>query len=114
MVNGRSRIRFPPADLHFYSWIYHDWPHEKGQVLTHKSFASLESGGRILIHEMLCNDEKSGPLSAAADSIAMLLFTEGQQYSGRELSAMLVEGGFIDVEVRPTFGYWSIVTGRKP
>jgi len=27
---------------------------------------------------------------------------------------MLTEAGFIDVEVKPTFGYWSIVTGRKP
>lgn len=105
---------FPSTDLHFYSWIYHDWPRERGQVLTGKSFESLEPGGRIIIHEMLYNNEKSGPLSAAADSIAMLLFTEGQQYSGRELSSMLMEGGFVDIEVKPTFGYWSIVTGRKP
>jgi hypothetical protein len=44
----------------------------------------------------------------------MLLWTEGQQYSGVELSAMLTEAGFTDIEVKPTFGYWSIVTGRKP
>lgn len=121
---SRSRIQthvgdmwndpFPLADLHFYSWIYHDWPRERGQFLTRKSFESLAPGGRIIIHEMLYNDQKTGPLSAAADSIAMLVFTEGQQYSGRELSAMLVEGGFVDIEVKPTFGSWSIVTGRKP
>ena len=28
---------FPPADLHFYSMIYHDWPPEKCQFLTRKS-----------------------------------------------------------------------------
>jgi hypothetical protein len=44
----------------------------------------------------------------------MLAWTEGEQYSGRELSTMLAEVGFIDVEVKPTWGYWSIVTGRKP
>jgi hypothetical protein len=44
----------------------------------------------------------------------MLLWTEGKQYSGSELAAMLVEAGFTDVEVKPTFGYWGIVTGRKP
>jgi hypothetical protein len=44
----------------------------------------------------------------------MLLGTEGEEYSGRELSAMLTETGFTDVEVKPTWGYWSIVTGRKP
>lgn len=104
---------FPPADLHFYSSIYHDWPPEKGQFLTRKSFESLPPGGRLIIHEMLYNDEKTGPLAVAGSAITMLHSTEGQQYSGRELAAMLTDGGFMDVKVRPTFGYWSIVTGRK-
>jgi hypothetical protein len=105
---------FPAADLHFYGQIYHDWPLEKCQFLTRKSFASLAPGGRIILHEKLLNDEKTGPFAIAAFSIAMLLWTEGEQYSGRELSAMLAEAGFIDIEVKPTWGYWSIVTGRKP
>ena len=33
--------------------------------------------------------------------------------SGREIGGMLAEAGFADIEVKPTFGYWSIVTGRK-
>jgi O-methyltransferase domain/Dimerisation domain len=106
---------FPIADLHFYSQIYHDWPPQKCQLLTQKSFASLEPGGRILIHEMLYNDDKTGPFPVAAFNIVMLLWTpEGQHFSGRELSAMLAEAGFTDIEVKPTFGYWSIITGRKP
>jgi hypothetical protein len=45
----------------------------------------------------------------------MLLWLEGaKQYSGRELSVMLTAAGFTDIEVKPTFGYWSIVTGHKP
>jgi cyclopropane fatty-acyl-phospholipid synthase-like methyltransferase len=105
---------FPPADLHFYADIYHDWPLEKCRFLAEKSFASLEAGGRIIIHEMLLNDEKTGPFTVAGYAIAMLLWTEGQQFSGRELSTMLDEAGFIDIEVKPTSGYWHIVTGRKP
>jgi hypothetical protein len=105
---------FPAADVHFYGQIYHDWPVEKCQFLTKKSFESLAPGGRIILHEKLLNDEKTGPFAIAAFSIAMLLWTEGEQYSGRELSAMLTEAGFTDIEVKPTWGYWSIVTGRKP
>ena len=105
---------FPAADLHFYSMIYHDWPPEKCRFLTRKSFESLQPGGRIIIHEQLYNDDKSGPFPVAACNIIMLLWCEGQQYSGRELSAMLTEAGFTDIEVKPTFGYWSIVSGRKP
>jgi hypothetical protein len=44
----------------------------------------------------------------------MQVVIEGQQYSGKELIAMLQESGFIEVEVKATFGYWSIVTGCKP
>jgi ubiquinone/menaquinone biosynthesis C-methylase UbiE len=105
---------FPPADLHFYADIYHDWPPEKGHVLTQKSFESLPPGGRIIIHEMLYNDQKTGPFTAAAYSDAMLLWTEGQQYSGNEIASMLKEAGFTDIEIQPTFGYWSILMGRKP
>ena len=105
---------FPSADLHFYSMIYHDWPPEKCRLLTQKSFESLDSGGRIIIHEMLYHDDKTGPFTVAAYNIVMLWGAEGQQYSGRELSEMLTEAGFTAVEVKPTWGYWSIVTGRKP
>jgi hypothetical protein len=63
---------------------------------------------------MLFNDDKTGPFTVAAGNMAMLLAVEGQQYSGRELSAMLTEVGFTDIEIKPTCGYWSIVTGRKP
>jgi cyclopropane fatty-acyl-phospholipid synthase-like methyltransferase len=104
---------FPAADVHFYADILHDWPPERGRFLVEKSFAALPSGGRVILHEMLYDDDKAGPYATAAYSIAMLLWTEGQQYSGRELAAMLTEAGFARVEVRPTFGYWSIVTGTK-
>jgi protein-L-isoaspartate O-methyltransferase len=105
---------FPAADLHFYADIYHDWPPEKGRFLTEKSFASLEPGGRIIVHEMLYDDDKIGPLATAGYAVAMLLWTEGQQYSAPELTKMLSDAGFQDVETKPTFGYWSIVTGTKP
>jgi O-methyltransferase/methyltransferase family protein len=105
---------FPAADLHFYSYIYHDWTPEKCRFLTEKSFESLEPGGRILIHEVLYNDAKTGPFPAAAFSMIMMGWTEGEQYSGRELSMMLTDAGFRDIQVKPTFGYYSIVSGLKP
>lgn len=104
---------FPVADIHFYADIYHDWSPEKGRFLTQKSFDALETGGRIIIHEMLYNDQKTGPIAVANYNTAMLLWTEGQQYSGLEISTMLTEVGFNNIEIKPTFGYWSIVTACK-
>jgi len=79
-----------------------------------KSFETLESGGRIILHEILYDDEKNGPFAAVGLSMVMMGWTEGEQYSGAELSAMLTDAGFRDIEVKPTFGYYSIVMGSKP
>lgn len=105
---------FPPSDLHFYADIFHDWPPGKVESLVHKSFAALPAGGRIIAHEMLYQDDMSGPPAAAAYALSMLLWTEGQQYSGAELTAIFTAAGFIDIKVVPTLGYWSVVTGSKP
>lgn len=104
---------YPDADIHFYSQIFHDWPEDKCQFLTKKSFESLPSRGRIILHELLYNDDKSGPFSAAAASISMLMWTEGRQYSGKELTHMLSEAGFSDITINPAYGDWSVVSGVK-
>jgi hypothetical protein len=63
---------------------------------------------------MLFNDDRTGPFAVAAFNVDMLVGMPGQQYSGRQISQMLADAGFTDIEAKPTFGYWSIVTGRKP
>jgi hypothetical protein len=67
-----------------------------------------------VIHEMLCNDDKTGPFAPAAFGMMMMGWTEGKQYSGLELSTMLKEIGFEDIQIHKASGYYSIVTGRKP
>lgn len=106
---------FPDADLHFYSDIFHDWSPEQCQFLINKSYQSLKTSGRILIHEMLFNQNKSGPLSVSAYNIMMLLWTkEGQQFSNHELSTMLRQAGFQDIQSIPTgFGDWSLLSALK-
>jgi hypothetical protein len=105
---------FPPADLHLYSAIYHHWPPERGRVLTAKSFASLPSGGRIIIHERPYDDSRSGPLPVVAMTMLALMRGEGGRYSAGDYVGMLCDAGFIDIEVKSSAGYWRIITGRKP
>src|SRR5262249_5931747 len=92
----------PPADLHFYANVFHDWPPEKGRFLARKSWGALESGGRIIVHEMLFNEERTGPFAVASHNVTMLVAMQGQQYSGKEIAALLAEAGFTDIEVKPT------------
>jgi hypothetical protein len=85
--------------------IFHDWPPERCRFFAQKSFDSLPSGGRIMIHEMLFNDDRTGPFPVVAFNVDMLIAMPGQQYSKAELSTMLKEVGFRKIEVKPTFGY---------
>jgi hypothetical protein len=105
---------FPRADVHLYSNVLHDWPPEKGRLLVDKSFTALESGGRILLHEALFDDDKAGPFGVAAFNMAIATWSEGQQYSGRELAEMLTSAGFGDVRITPANYPYSVVEARKP
>nr|WP_314268191.1 methyltransferase [uncultured Moellerella sp.] len=105
---------FPQADIHFYSQVFHDWKLDKNALLVKKSFDSLSSGGRIIIHELLYNDDKTGPLAAAGYSVMVLGWLEGERSTGRHLVESLRKAGFIDIEIIPSYGYNSMVTGIKP
>lgn len=102
-------------DAHFLSNIFHDWSADTNRLLAAKSFAALPSGGRIMLHEMLMDDDGCGPLPAAAFSLLMLLGTRGKQYSLPELREILASAGFVDVTAATTGGgYYALVTARKP
>ncbi len=102
-------------DAHFLSNILHDWSDETCRLLVQRSFDALPAGGRIVLHEMLMNDDGCGPLPAAAFSILMLLGTRGRQYTLAELRAFLEPAGFTAVEAFTTGGgYYSLIVGRKP
>ncbi len=104
---------YPEADIHLYSDILHDWDKEHCNYLINKSFSSLPRNGKLIIHEMLFNDDKIGPKNVAAYNMNMLLWTQGQQFSQKEIQSMLVHSGFSNIEITPTFGDWCIVTGEK-
>ncbi|MEP6867500.1 MAG: methyltransferase [Novosphingobium sp.] len=102
-------------DAHFFSNIFHDWSDKTCRLLAAKSFAALPTGGRIMLHEVLMNDDGTGPLIAAAFAMLMLLGTRGRQFSFPELREFLEGAGFVDIEAQQTGGgYYSLVTGRKP
>ncbi len=114
-VGDMWKDNFPLADLHYYCDVFHDWTIEQCKFLVEKSFESLEPNGRIVIHEMLFNEDKTGPSSVASYNIMMLLWTEGgQQLSRKELVGLLAEAGFSSIQIIPTgFGDWSLVEGWK-
>ena len=85
-------------DALFFSNVYHDWDFETCDWLSAHAFDALPSGGRIMLHEMLLDDDGDGPVTAASFSMLMLLGTQGQQFTLPELKRMLEGTGFTNVD----------------
>lgn len=106
---------FPAGyDAVLFSNIIHDWEWEKCQHLAKSSFEALPKGGRIYIHEMLLNDTKDGPATAASYSMCMIWWAKGKQFSASEVNQLLENAGFEDVSITSTHSYFSLVSATKP
>jgi acetylserotonin N-methyltransferase len=92
--------------------ILHDWDPKRRADLVASSFSALPAGGHLFIHEILLNDPQDGPEAAAMFS-TMMLGTRGKQLSFAELDTLLTQQGFVSVQVKPTYGYYSLVIGTK-
>jgi hypothetical protein len=93
--------------------ILHDWDVPRCEQLVAKSVAALPAGGRLLIHDVFLNDDHSGPLYAALFSVALMVITEGRNYSGAEYRTWLRAAGLTPAEPIPTLVHSSVLVGIK-
>ena len=101
-------------DVHLISNVLHDWDFPKVRPLLAKSFAALEPGGLLVIHDAFINAEKTGPLAVAEYSVLLMHSTEGKCYSTTEMSGLLTEAGFRDFKYSDTAVDRGIMTAHKP
>jgi len=105
---------FPQGyDILYFSNIFHDWSPDKCRLLATKTYNALDVGGKVVLHEMLFDDDKKGPLATACFNLFMYLCFESQQFSGWEIIEILQDAGFKKIEINKTFGYYSTITGIK-
>lgn len=120
-----DRVRTAPGDMFgdpfprgfdavLFSQILHDWPLDVDANLLGKAFDALPSGGRVLVHEKLVDDDGRAPLANALVHLDMIVWTAGQQLRLSDVSALLAGAGFTRVERLRGAGYWSIVTAQRP
>jgi hypothetical protein len=100
-------------DAIFFSNIWHDWNFRTCAWLAERAYEALPRGGRVMLHEMLLDDDGAGPAATAAFSMLMLLATQGQQFTFGEIKKLLEQAGFRDIATQHTAGYYSITTGYK-
>lgn len=84
-----------PYDLVWVSHLMHARSEAWIVKVLKKIHASVSLGGRVIIHDYLLDQDKTGPLKACLFSVHMLAVTqEGRCYSFGEYSRMLQEVGF--------------------
>jgi len=103
------------CDVAFLSHIIHIFDREKNIALLKKVHDSLPSeNGMIIISEWLLNDEKTGPVPSALMGLTMIIENNrGRSYSYDEVSQMLKEAGFKDIEKRRLVEPAEIIIGYK-
>lgn len=86
-------------------------------MILRKCFKTLPSCGTVIVSELMMDDNKAGPVSAALMSLNMLIETEGgRNYAWSEYTEWLEETGFknikrVNIESPGANG---ILVGRKP
>lgn len=101
------------CDCHLLSNVLHDWDIPECRQIVKQSAAALPSGGRLLIHDAFLHDDHSGPLYPALFSVALMIVTEGRNYSGAEYKSWLIEAGLSPGEPISTLVHSSVLIGTK-
>ncbi|XP_033101781.1 acetylserotonin O-methyltransferase-like [Anneissia japonica] len=96
---------FPRANLYTFGRIIHDWEEDKVHQLLEKAFHSLESGGALLIVELLLNETKTGPLHVLQCNLEMLTEMSGRERTEEEYRQLLDQHGFVDFRCQFVMGY---------
>jgi hypothetical protein len=109
----QERIEFTPGNFllddipggYDVAWLSHilhgEGPEECRRILA-KAAASLDSGGLLIVHEFIMDDNLTGPLFPALFSLNMLVATEkGQSYTQSSLVEMMTAVGCRDIRRLP-------------
>ena len=95
------------------SQILHDWPYETCKRILCLAYDALEANGRIFIHEMILDENKTSPKTTVFFDLLMFINHQSQQFSETELFNLLSECGFRYMKTCPMLGYFSLISAVK-
>jgi precorrin-6B methylase 2 len=105
-----------PVDLAWLSAIIHQNSHEQNRALYRRVFAALRPGGRVLIRDIVMEEDRTQPASGALFAVNMLVGTEaGGTYAFGSTRSALEEAGFGAVRVvRPDPAMNAVIEATRP
>jgi hypothetical protein len=89
---------------------------QTGHMVLEKIFATLNPGGKIVVHGIMPNPDRVSPLQQVLFSLFMMLvFPEGEAYPGEEIIGWLHETGFVEGQklTLPPPAFTSLVVAHK-
>lgn len=102
-------------NVHFYCNIFHIFSDWQCEFMAKKSLESLPSGGRIVICEMLFEDDRSGPLETCLfDMVMFNHLAHGRQFTKKGIVNLMEAAGFVDIKTDYFFGGYSLIHASKP
>lgn len=117
-VGGDFLVDALPAgtDLAWISAIIHQNSRQENRQLFASVFRAMNSGGHVLIRDVVMEDSRIAPVAGALFAINMLVNTRaGGTYTFSELQEDLLSAGFIDVKLlRRDLAMHSVLQARKP
>jgi SAM-dependent methyltransferase len=121
----QHRVRIVGANIHRLPWpidhadavllanMMHFCADDECLVLLRESHRLLGTGGKILIHEMLWDDCRTGPMVTALWNFWIMSVSAGRQRTRDELAQLLELAGFARPDIEPTTGGFSLLVSAK-
>jgi SAM-dependent methyltransferase len=101
-------------DLAILGHICHSEGEKNTRILFSKVYNSLKRGGKILIADMIADDERSSAVFPLLFAVNMLInFTEGNTFTMPEYTAWLSERGFQGIGTIDVPGPSPLIVARK-
>lgn len=87
------------ADVIMLSAVLHAVDSERIRKLMRRAFGALSARGRLLVVELMIDDERTENLNELLMSLSMLVATvSGFSFSAREVDVMAKDAGFVEME----------------
>jgi hypothetical protein len=104
----------PPADVYVMGHILHDWNMDEKMALLKKCYDALPSGGALIVHESLIDDDRRTNAFGLLMSLNMLIETPGGfDFTGADCQGWMKQVGFRSTRVEHLAGPDSMVVGIK-
>jgi O-methyltransferase domain/Dimerisation domain len=103
----------PHADVLIMGHILHDWDLDQKRQLLQNAFGALPTGGALIVHEAIIDDDRRENAFGLLMSLNMLIEGIGFDFTGADCRGWMAEVGFTRSYVEPVAGPDSIVVGIK-